>query len=418
MLNSLYWMKYSIDISKKVSQSKLKTGVVLVSKENELICSAFTEEEQGASWYDVLLKKTREHNLSDTWYLYITINTLSTPDSFDLIELLKVIHVHEIYVGLPDFRLESYLNKDPVFTLDYIHRYPDSLQREILKQNKRFYVNSRQSIKHSFYYSANRISNFVLEKLKLKGIIVSVEDLNTNRKSSSLASLIFNRYEIECEEVTRMVDNIISEAFNNKYSKYDYLNDARSFALDWQQTFESIYNRISKKQMSDLNILNVGVGSGNEAVSLFSNCPNITFVDIAKGGLERIKKRFSASSIMVSSAENLSLIDDDSYELYVSLRTYNSSFFDIDNAILEAYRVLKEGGIVIISIANGFLCSEEKRIIPGLIIPGTDFIDIYRGIDMIKLMRKKFIQAGFEDIQIFPTKTEIYLTAFKKPNKG
>lgn len=182
MLNNLYWMKYSIDISKKVSQSTFKTGAVLVSKQNELICSAFTGEEQGRSWCDILLEKIKEQNLSSAWYLYLTVSTLSKTDSFDLIELLKLIHVREIYIGLPDFRQENYLNEDPIFTLDCVHRYPDNLQREILKQNKRFYINSRQSIKHSFYYSANRISNFVLEKLKLKGIIVSEEELNVNKK--------------------------------------------------------------------------------------------------------------------------------------------------------------------------------------------------------------------------------------------
>lgn len=75
--------------------------------------------------------------------------------------------------------------------------------------------------------------------------------------------------------------------------------------------------------------------------------------------------------------------------------------------------MLKKDAIIIISIANGFLCSGEKRIISGLIVPGTDFVDIYRGIDTVKLLHKNFVQIGFKNIQIFPTKTEIYLTAVK-----
>lgn len=413
MLDNLYWMKYSINISQKAPWSKLKTGVVLVSKQNELICSAYTGEEENSSWLDVLLKKIKGSSLFNGWCLYLTVNTLSKTESFDLIELLKLIHVRKIYVGLPDFRLENYLNGDPVLVLDYVHRYPDDLQREILKQNKRFYANSRQSIQYSSYYSANRISSFVLEKLERKGITISEEELNINKKSTALASLIFNKYEIEYEKAACIVDNILSEAFNNKYSKYDYLNDIRSFDLGWKQTFQSIYNRVSKKPMPGMNILNVGVGSGNEAISLFSNCPHITFVDIAGEGLERIKIQLPLSNFVVSKAENLSSLNENSYELYISLRTYNSSFFDINHAISEAYRVLKKDAIIIISIANGFLCSGEKRIIPGLIVPGTDFVDIYRGIDTVKLLHKNFVQIGFKNIQIFPTKTEIYLTAVK-----
>lgn len=104
-------------------------------------------------------------------------------------------------------------------------------------------------------------------------------------------------------------------------------------------------------------------------------------------------------------------IPDKIYDLYVSLRTYNSSFFDIKEALLEAYRVLKYNGVIIISVANGFLYSEQNCIIPGLILPGTEFIDIYRGMDTTKQICTELIHAGFKNIQIFPTNTEIYLSA-------
>lgn len=95
----------------------------------------------------------------------------------------------------------------------------------------------------------------------------------------------------------------------------------------------------------------------------------------------------------------------------MSLRTYNSSFFDISKALSEAYRVLKNDGVVIISIANGFLCLENQRIIPGLIIPGTEFVDIYRGFDMIKNLYVELINKGFINIQFFPTVVELFISA-------
>jgi hypothetical protein len=114
----------------------------------------------------------------------------------------------------------------------------------------------------------------------------------------------------------------------------------------------------------------------------------------------------------------LSSIPDNSHDLYVSLRTFNSSFLDIKEAISEAHRVLKPNAVIIVSVANGFLCPERHCIIPGLIIPGTEFVDIYRGMDTIKLMRTEFLQAGFENIQLFPTNTEIYLSAINMKNKN
>ena len=73
--------------------------------------------------------------------------------------------------------------------------------------------------------------------------------------------------------------------------------------------------------------------------------------------------------------------------------------------------MLKPNAIIIVSVANGFLCPNQHCIIPGLIIPGTEFVDIYRGLDTVKSMKKEFLQAGFINVQLFPTNTEIYLSA-------
>ncbi len=43
-MNSMYWMNYSIHISKEAPQSDLRVGVVIVSENNELLCSAFASE--------------------------------------------------------------------------------------------------------------------------------------------------------------------------------------------------------------------------------------------------------------------------------------------------------------------------------------------------------------------------------------
>lgn len=408
---SMYWMNYSINISKEASHSSLHAGVVLVSENNELVCSAFIGENGNASWCSVLLSKIRKLKISSVQSIYITINTLSRTHMFDLLELLTEVCVNKIYVGLPDPALTCYIDDDPIITHTHVCRYPDELQREILKQNAHFYAVSTQSIKNSPYYSENRISNMVIESLKSKGFVVSLDELNANKRGSAVASLICNKYETKYEEAFSIVQNALSEAFNSKYGTYTYLDDARSLDPDWKESFISFYKRSSVMPMSANNILNVGVGNGHEAVILFSNCAYVTFVDIAQDGLKRIKEKNPLSKIIVSNADDLSSIPDNQYDLYVSLRTFNSSFFDIKKAISEAHRVLKNNAIIIVSVANGFLCSNQHCIIPGLIIPGTEFVDIYRGMDTVKLMQKEFIQAGFNNVQILPTNTELYLSA-------
>lgn len=410
----LYWMNYSINIANGSEDKNLRVGAVLVTEDNKLICSAYTDECFGLSWYEILLSKIKELSVNNAYYLFLTVNTLFSETEFDLNKLMRKIAIEEIYIGVPDPNLSDYLSNDPIGTFRKIYRYPDNLQRMILQQNISYYRNGKQNIKSSPYYSAKRISNIVLEKLKEKGIFISKEELQANKQIEKLIQLIVEKYKLNIDDASKLVNLVMSEAFDEKYSTYNYSDDARSLSIDWKNNFLTIYNKLLISSLENKNILDVGVGSGNEAIALFSDCSNITFVDIAPNGLKKIKKQIPNSNIVVSRAENLVTLTNSSYDMYISLRTYNSSFFNIKQAISEAFRVLKKDGIIIISIANGFLCPEDQYIIPGLIVPGTEFVDIYRGFDMIEKLSRELCNNSFKDIQFFPTKVELFITAKTK----
>ncbi len=410
----LYWMNYSINIANGSKDNNLRVGAVLVTEDNKLVCSAYTDECSGLSWYEILLSKIKKLNVNNAYYLFLTVNTLFSESEFDLNKLMEKIAIEEIYIGVPDPNLADYLSNDPIGTFRNIYRYPDNLQRMILQQNLNYYRNGKQNIKSSPYYSAKRISNIVMEKLQEKGIFISKEELQSNKQIEKLIQLIVEKYKFNIDDASKLVNLVMSEAFDEKYATYNYSDDARSLSVDWKNNFLMIYNKLLLSSLENKDILDVGVGSGNEAIALFSDCSNITFVDIAPNGLKKIKKQIPKSNIVVSRAEKLVTLINNSYDMYISLRTYNSSFFNVKQAISEAYRVLKKDGIIIISIANGFLCPENQYIIPGLIIPGTEFVDIYRGFDMIEKLSRELWNNSFEDIQFFPTKVELFLTAKAK----
>ncbi|MFR3183366.1 MAG: class I SAM-dependent methyltransferase [Clostridia bacterium] len=410
----LYWMNYSINIANGSKDNNLRVGAVLVTEDNKLVCSAYTDECSGLSWYEILLSKIKKLNVNNAYYLFLTVNTLFSESEFDLNKLMEKIAIEEIYIGVPDPNLADYLSNDPIGTFRNIYRYPDNLQRMILQQNLNYYRNGKQNIKSSPYYSAKRISNIVMEKLQEKGIFISKEELQSNKQIEKLIQLIVEKYKFNIDDASKLVNLVMSEAFDEKYATYNYSDDARSLSVDWKNNFLMIYNKLLLSSLENKDILDVGVGSGNEAIALFSDCSNITFVDIAPNGLKKIKKQIPKSNIVVSRAEKLVTLINNSYDMYISLRTYNSAFFNVKQAISEAYRVLKKDGIIIISIANGFLCPENQYIIPGLIIPGTEFVDIYRGFDMIEKLSRELWNNSFEDIQFFPTKVELFLTAKAK----
>jgi len=403
--NDLYWMNYSIENANYSNNSNLSVGAILVSDE-KLICSSNNTN----SWATILLDELNKKNIKEVDSLYLTINTLKNDNEFDINILLDKIKIKNIYLGLPDPRLTTYLPSDPIVDRNNVYRYPEYLQEKILKQNEEYYLNSKQHLKNCSYFSTKRIGNLLIDKLKEKGFSISQKEVYGNIQIPKLTKFLSNKYNVEYEDAMKLISDGLKYAFNEKYSSYNYNEDVRSLDSEWKDSFVSICEQIINGAINDKKILDVGVGSGNEATILFSNCSDITFVDIAPIGLQKIKDKIKHAKIINSMAENLPFLDD-TYDLYVSLRTYNSSFFDVKKSLAEAYRVLNHNGVIIISIANGFLNNKENNIISGLIIPGLEFIDIYRGIDMVKKLSKEFTNKKFKNIQIHTTKEEIYLTA-------
>lgn len=406
--DNYYWMQYAIKLANEINTKSIRVSAVLVN-DNKLVDTSCNNNER--SWAEDLIIKLNNKKINKIENLYLTINTLNNDQEFDLNILLSKIEVANIFLGLPDPNLDDYLKNDPILTNKNIFRFTEDLQEEIFKQNYNFYKNSKQNIKYSKYYHNNRISQFIKKKLDSYGINLETDDILQKKPIEKLSGYISSEFNITKKKAYELITTILSEAFDYKYSKYDYSNDIRSINPGWNKIFEEIYIKTNKKPLNKTKILNVGVGSGNEAKELFLNCNDITFVDIASNGLEKIKKLIPTSKIIKGRAEDLSMLEDNSYDLYVSLRTYNSSFFDIKQAIKEAYRILKHDCVIIISISNGFLNSKEKKLIPGIIIPKLNFVDLYRGLDIIKNLSTLLLDFNFEYIELTPTNGELYLSA-------
>lgn len=403
-------MLYAIDIGNKTTKEEkvLKVGAVIVDKNNKFLCSSLCDGNTKITWDKKLLNEL-EKNQTKKMKIYLTVNTINKCGEFDLNKLIEKFDFEKIFFGLPDPNITTYMINDPTIILNNIYRFPDNLQREILEQNKELYVKSKQYIDSDSHYSKKRISDFIFQELNANNILIDKDKINKNKDFKKLRDRLIestNKSSVECD---KLLFSLLSQAFDDKYFLYDYNSDARIKSINLRDRIKDLYNIDLEKQ----RIINIGVGNGQEALELFKTSSDITFVDIAPSGLNNIKKHFPKSKFYKLSADNLSEIRNDSYDLYISLRTYNSAFFNIEDAINEAARVIKCNGTIIISIANAFLSLEDKRIISGLILPGTNFVDLYRGFILTDKVAF-YMNKNFSEIKIDVTETEIFIKGIKK----
>lgn len=196
-----YWMRHSVDLMKKISNHGLHVAAIIVSYDNVLLCYGVSGDSDNESWCSMLFRRIIELKISKAKSIYLTTNTLSQNNSFDLNSILKRVCIEEIYIGLPDPSLCKYVENDPVLGKNQTYRFTLELQQEIFEHNKHFYIESRQCIKNTPYFYMNRISNLVAEKLRLQGIILTKEEVDSNKSSLALSMLISEKYRKKNVEV-------------------------------------------------------------------------------------------------------------------------------------------------------------------------------------------------------------------------
>tara|TARA_B110000116_G_C16724420_1_gene530710 strand:+ start:137 stop:868 length:732 start_codon:yes stop_codon:yes gene_type:complete len=150
----------------------------------------------------------------------------------------------------------------------------------------------------------------------------------------------FGKRKVTPEEKTSLVQKVFTDVSKN----YDIMNDFMSFGAHRLWKYELI--ELMNIQKSD-KIIDVGSGTG-DLLSLILNkkiTDNIYSVDLNEEMLNLCKKRFKGKKINFSlaNAEKLQFKDNcfDKYIISFCLRNVTN----IKNALLEAKRILKPGGV-------------------------------------------------------------------------
>jgi ubiquinone/menaquinone biosynthesis C-methylase UbiE len=142
-----------------------------------------------------------------------------------------------------------------------------------------------------------------------------------------------------------------------KKAKVFSSEDGYNLAADFYDEKEKYLNSFEQGKIIPLlgdlankKVLDVGAGTGRLSLFLANRGAQVTALDMSPNMLELVKKKNSKIQTIVSDAEDLSF-DDESFDivaaafLIVHLKD-PTRFFD------EVYRVLKDGGIFIVTNIN------------------------------------------------------------------
>jgi pyrimidine deaminase RibD-like protein/SAM-dependent methyltransferase len=363
----------------------------------------------------LLLKKAKEQDVDTTkTMLFVTLEpcTARGPDKTPCVEHILNSGVPRVYIGMLDpnpqicgrgeTRLRYSLN---------VERFPHELVKQIEELDLEF-VNLHRAahLSKSSLYVSTQVSDLICDHLRRSGWKVTevpsdwdvtIEDLERYCASALGVSFKGNKLRSALHEAR-------GHAFDAKYANYTYEKDVRGLGRYWREEFKEVMRNLRAEDYPNRRVINVGIGNGLEGEGLFDSVASLTAVDIAPKSIESARKLLPRAKFVIQDAEELKDIETGSQDIYISLRTYQSSYFSITRALHEAYRVVRQGGIAIISIANGFL-AEDSGVVPGLVIPRSNVVSRDRPFEVAEKIRKKLTLMRFEEVGIRTGAYEIYV---------
>lgn len=212
-----------------------------------------------------------------------------------------------------------------------------------------------------------------------------------------------------------LLNEAISFGYDKRYLMNDKVIDERKlFINNFKTTFNNVLTKLNiVDSLNDLSVLVVGIGNGTEGKILYEKIKKLVIVDIAYNSLNQAKKILPHSQAFQARSDMLDFLPDSNFDIYISLRTYQSTYFDIFASLQEAKRVLKNNGSIIISIACGTL-NDNGNLIYGIYNPHNGKFDKNRPNLFLESILKYLEELNFNIVGIEKNITEIFIFALKQ----
>ncbi len=141
------------------------------------------------------------------------------------------------------------------------------------------------------------------------------------------------------------------EEYYNKFNEEKRLN-SRHGQVEFLTSMKYIHKYIDTNTLpQDFKILDIGAGTGRYSVALAEEGYDVTAVELVKYNLGILKSKNSSVKAMQGNALRLKRLSNDSFDLTLLFGPmyHLFGFEDKKRALLEARRVTKPGGIILVA---------------------------------------------------------------------
>lgn len=228
---------------------------------------------------------------------------------------------------------------------------------------------------------------------------------------------------MDMDRARALAREALRNACDVKYGDWKQERDERhTHGIErWNCELKSIFAEYGVKRENRL--ICVGVGCGLEGEGIYGDFSLFCGVDVSEKALERARRVFPRMRTEAVSAEVISSRYG-KFDVYISLRTYQSSFFMIKESIRKCHELLVPGGVAIVSIPRGYYDSDGDRQ-PGLAKSNYDLksckefgnyriIDLRYPFELIYTLAGEMEFCGFFDVVVRTGLYEHYVIARRR----